>query len=412
MGYSVVLWNIPEQKLQDGDIVPVYIRSNISNVYVIGIHSSKTKIEVPLWQISEPHTKFGAHRLAKKYAEYKHQYATVALDGLPVRIEPVNTAKQVYRLRKGETVKLLYKGKGQTVMAGKKPLEGDWLHVITQDGTQGWCFSYNLRQFETDASGERVSGAELSETETKDEVMPAVLSKVWYPDYFQTMISTGSIDPVAMNASYCFKLDSETQKLSINIDKIHGTWDYTGEDKTGDNEYTLRNIPIVITVKSDTFIVVRYTDEDGKPQDLNFVTIESDINELVAAEKDRRAKAYEQLCVFGPDFVSSNYGQLSLKNDGTFTWNNNRMLVPAVISSDARGGGTVGIKYILDKSLAVSFDGVLSFHFEGMDTEVNFLYKMESGGLRMEDATGAVIEGTIVTGRGMSPLVLFFTKGN
>ncbi|HIW37271.1 MAG TPA: SH3 domain-containing protein, partial [Candidatus Treponema faecavium] len=35
MGYSVVLWTDPEKNLSDGDIVPVYIKSNISQTYVI-----------------------------------------------------------------------------------------------------------------------------------------------------------------------------------------------------------------------------------------------------------------------------------------------------------------------------------------------------------------------------------------
>lgn len=53
MGYSVVLWNIPEQNIQSGDIVPVYIKSNISHVYVIGNHDGE-KVEVPLWRLTEP----------------------------------------------------------------------------------------------------------------------------------------------------------------------------------------------------------------------------------------------------------------------------------------------------------------------------------------------------------------------
>ena len=53
MGYSVVLWNIPEYEIQSGSVVPVYIKSNISHVYVIGTNSGE-KIEVPLWQLSEP----------------------------------------------------------------------------------------------------------------------------------------------------------------------------------------------------------------------------------------------------------------------------------------------------------------------------------------------------------------------
>ena len=36
---------------------------------------------------------------------------------------------------------------------------------------------------------------------------------------------------------------------------------------------------------------------------------------------------------------------------------------------------------------------------------------MEEAGLRLEDATGAVISNNTITERGLSPLVLFFTKG-
>ena len=163
MGYSVLLWNIPEKGLQDGDVVPVYIRSNISHVYVIG--TSEGKFEVPLWQLTEPVSKSKVNKLKNRYADYSHKYATVALDGLPMRAEAVNTAKQVYRLRKNETVKLLYKVKGQAPMTGGKPLEGEWLKILTSDGTSGCCFSYNLRPFETDATGGRIGGEIQEEIE-------------------------------------------------------------------------------------------------------------------------------------------------------------------------------------------------------------------------------------------------------
>ena len=63
MGYSVVLWSIPETTIQDGQIVPVYIKSNISQVYVIENPESKEKIEVPLWQITEPSSKRKTEKL-------------------------------------------------------------------------------------------------------------------------------------------------------------------------------------------------------------------------------------------------------------------------------------------------------------------------------------------------------------
>jgi len=95
MGYGVVLWSIPEHGLFDGAVVPIYVRSNIGKVYIIGIPGSKQKIEVPLWRITDPESKGKALKTAQRLAEYRRQYAVAALDGLPIRTEPVNTAKRV-----------------------------------------------------------------------------------------------------------------------------------------------------------------------------------------------------------------------------------------------------------------------------------------------------------------------------
>lgn len=410
MGYSVLLWNLPEYELQDGDIVPVYIKSNISHVYVIGIPNGK--VEVPLWQLTEPLSKKKAEKQAENFSTYSHIYASVVLDGLPIRAEPVNTAKQVYRLRKDETIKVLYKGDGQAVMAGKNPLEGDWLNVLTSDGTRGWCFSYNLRLFETDSLGQRIGTDDAPIEDNSSAELDALLTGIWYPETYKAMIDSGRIDTDKLILSYNFHLNPETQKLSFIMPKIHEEWDYTGAVQTSTNQYNLNNIPIVITVRRSNFIVVRYTGASGKPEDFNLVTITENINELVQAELDRRKKELEQIMMLAPSFKSESYGNLRFNADHSFVWNNNRLLVPAVISSSARNTGSVRIKYFLSRSLSTVYDGVLTFKFDGMEKEVNFLYKIESGGLRFEDATGAVIKNNILMERALSPLVLFFSKGD
>lgn len=411
-GYGVLLWNLPEHQMQDGDLVPVYIRSNISQVYVIG--TSQGKIEIPLWQITDPEMKFKAKKTAKKFEEYKHTYASVALDGLPMRAEPVNTAKQVYRLKKAETIKILYKGKGQAVYAGKKPLEGEWLRVLTSDGTIGWCFSYNLRPFETDVNGNRINGEVVAEENHIDAELTEMLKKTWYPDSYKNMIDSGRIDPARINLNYNLHLNEETNRLSFVMPEVKKEWDYTGasEDTTIVNarSYKLNDIPIIVTIKNPVYIVVRYTGESGKPEDFNLVTIDADINQLVQDEMQRRESEYEQIYMFGPNFRSSSYGQLSLEENHSFNWNNKTLLVPGVISSSAKNTGTVQIKYFLIRSLAQAYDGVLTFKFDGMNKEVNFFYKMEENGLRLEDATGAVLDKNVFKDRGISPLIIFFKR--
>ena len=415
MGYSVLLWNVPEHKLQSGDILPVYIRSNISHVYVVGITNEEDaaakelqKIEIPLWQLTEPVKKAKVGAVAKKYEDCAHSYAFAKVDGLPCRAEPVNTSKQVYRLRKGESIKLLYKGNGQPPMTGGKPLEGDWYRILTSNGTQGWCFSYNLNIYQTDENSQQVGGEKLEEEDQEDNYYNSILNKAWYPDSFSSMISSGNIDITKLHPSYNFIIDTKNNKVSLNMSGIHESWDYTGYTKTDDFEYTLNDIPIIIVYKKSVFIVVRYTDESGKPQELNLVTLSEEINSIVAAEKKRRADAYDKVAASTGELSSSSYGHLSFNSDGTFKWTGYKLLVPSIISAGAKNAGTCSVKYAVGKSLKSSYDGVLTFKFEGTTEEVNFLYKLESDGLRLEDATDATFNGILVTARSSSPLILYF----
>lgn len=409
MGYSVLLWNIPEQEMQAGQVLPVYIKSNISHVYVVS-NAAGEKFEIPLWQLTEPVKKSKVKALVEKYSENAHTYASVKLDGLPCRAEPVNTAKQVYRLRKGEIIKILYKGNGAKPMAGKNALEGDWYRILTDDGTLGWCFSYNLNLYETDASGARIGGQEIVEEEEEDKAYVQICQNVWYPEYFRSMIDSKDIDISKLHPSYKFVIDTENNKVTLNTLSIHENWNYEGYTKTDDREYTLKNIPIKIIYKNSAFIVLRYTDSSGKPQDLNFVTISDDITQIITAEKERRSKSYSELVKHGPEYSSSNYGNLTFQSDGVIKWTGFKLLVPSIIEAGSRSSGSASVKYSLSKNLQSSYDGVVTFKFEASSSEVNFLYKLEDGGLRLEDTSSAVFKGNQVTSRSASPVIIYFKK--
>lgn len=406
-GYSVLLWGIPEHNLMDTDIVPVYIKSNISHVYVIGIPETGEKIEIPLWQITEPQKKGKALKLSQAYQDFKHQYALAKIDGLPIRGEPVNTSKQVYRLRKNETIKLLYKGKGVAPMSGSKPLEGQWLKVLTQNGTTGWCFSYNLKQVEIDKFGTFISDG-IEEIQEEDVVLKQILAKRWYPDYYTAMIREQHIDIKRMNSSYGFETGAESGTVRLTMPGVNVNWQYNGVSKNTEDTYKYNDIPIEITVRNQDFIVVRYTDDSGKPQDFNLVTISENIDELVANEIKRRTDEYAALYENGGKFKSSNYGQLQFNIDGTFTWRGYNRLVPALIVKNAGTTGTVSIKYFISNSLKSTYNGIITLKFEKMNKELNFLYELDGKNIRLTDAGGASFRGTTVQSLGSSPLILYF----
>ncbi|MGI5173131.1 SH3 domain-containing protein [Treponema sp. OMZ 840] len=459
MGYGVVLWSIPEHNLHDGDIVPVYVRSNIGKVYIIGIPGSKEKLEVPLWQISEPESKRTAQKTASYYAEYRRHYARAALDGLPIRAEPVNTAKQVYRLRHNEVIKILYKGEGQAVMMGKTPLEGEWLRVLTADGSRGWCFSYNLRLFDETKTDAGIA----EEIEEKDAVLEKVLAKRWVPDFYKGIIDSGKIDLERIKPEYGFDTGSESGFVSISLEGLSTSEEFQGAKKTGINTYTFTQTPFTMTVQSEDTIVVQYVGKNGLPVSYGFVSLEKSgipqflslnrltendiprendiptetdtsftpaadedsdteqkstaqfINELIAYERGRRLRQYSTLVSYGPVFVSSNYGTLTLNEDQSFTWTGFRLLLnsgilPQSLSRSNTGRGSASIKYFIAGELERQFDGVLTFSFTGADAEVSFLYKMEETGLRLENIANGSVKKSTVNNRSINPLVLFFAK--
>ncbi|MBP5695535.1 MAG: SH3 domain-containing protein, partial [Treponema sp.] len=129
---------------------------------------------------------------------------------------------------------------------------------------------------------------------------------------------------------------------------------------------------------------------------------------IVAAEKKRRTDDYEKLAERAANLSSTSYGKLSLSQDGTFRWTGFKLLVPSVISAGAKNAGTCSVKYAVSKELSGSYDGVLTFKFEGTTDEVNFLYKMEADGIRLEAANDATFNGILITARSSSPLIVYF----
>lgn len=410
MGYSILLWSLPEHNLADGDVVPVYIKSNISQTYVIGSMDSDQKFEVPLWQITEPTSKRSLQKIAQKYAEYQYQYARVVLDGLPMREEPENTAKQVYRLKKDEVIKVLYQGEGAAVMSGNNAMEGQWFRVLTSDGTQGWCFSYNLRIFDNreQANQEQVQGIEPQQQ--LDETIEKVFAQNWYPESYGTMIESGNLDLEQLETKYEFDPGFHSQSVQLKVPDLTVSFPYNGVEKLGRNIYKFVDTPISVTVRRDDYIVVQYTDDYGRPTSYNFVTLEENISSLVVAERSRLQQLYAELEAFGPNFASSNYGKLSLTGNNQFQWTGYRQLQPAIIPSGALGKGSVSFQYFLGRSLKNRYDGVISFHFEKASRQVNFFYKIEEKGLRLEGANDVHFDGKTITNRSSNPVVIFFSR--
>jgi len=172
LGWGVLLWATEDPFVPSGTVLPVYIRSNIDRVWVVGLpkglltSAGLNKMEVPFAMFELAGNKAGAEARALEFAPFALTYAENLQLGLPVREHPDNNARRVYRLREGEVIKILGVSERGVPPIGTtgEPLSGEWYKVLTETGTVGYSFSNRLRVFEH--SGGRFQSPELADDET------------------------------------------------------------------------------------------------------------------------------------------------------------------------------------------------------------------------------------------------------
>ena len=410
IGYGVMNWSLPEHNLSAGDVVPVFIQSNISKVYVIGVgKGARTHVEVPLWQLKLYKSRSKAHKAAAVFGEYRYTYATVNIDGLPIRATPENTARQVYRLRENQKVKIIRKGEGTPVLMGNSPLEGDWFEIMTDDGGQGWCFSYNLTLFDERQASPATATASGSGA---DSSLDNLLARAWYPDSYRTMIADDRIDLDRIDLQWGFFPGKDAGVARVQTAEGLITFPYTAIVKADEGLYRFEGSTLTVQIRKSDSILVQYSDSNGMPHALYFSSLDIAPADLIATEKSRRADLIAEIVKRGPGFSSGNYGVIRFLEDGRFLWSGYQLLTPSVIPAGSGSGGMVDVRCFLPNGVAPEYDGVLSFKFENARAWTHFLYAVSGKGLKLESLSESSIKDNVVTARSLSPTVIFFTPGN
>ncbi|AEJ18903.1 SH3 domain-containing protein [Gracilinema caldarium] len=434
LGWGVVLWDVQNPAIPSGTLVPVYIKSKIDSVYVIGIPKEfqikpekKTdpvidKKEVPLWQISFFSNRGKAQAFVKEFADYASLYAETLQDGLPIRAEPDNGARRVYRLRQGQVVKILSKAEGSPAMSGNKPLPGEWLQVLTDDGTIGYCFSYRLRIFETEAGKTLTSTQATISNPENDPTLESIFSKSWAPDWYQDMLDNQTIDLDTFTDQWGFFPSQDTGVLHLALPDFDKTYSYTAITKVDTNSWRFEGTPLVVTLRNTDLLGVQYEINGGIQRTALFVALPISVSDVITQEKERRLKLIEGMIAQGPVFQSETYGKITLSPDGSFQWEGFDLLVPRIIPQTAIGTGIISMRLFIRESIRTTYDGAFTMYFNalggdgqpalaapGTTIPVNFLYKVEPGSLRLEYLPSSSITGTSVLQRSSSPIILYFT---
>lgn len=419
LGYGVLLWSSEDPPVPSGTVLPVYIRSNIDHVWVVGIpreyRSSDTRIdkfEIPLAKLELAGSKKKAMARAEQFAPYALVYAETLQDGLPIRENPDNGSRRVYRLKLGEQVKILTPVSGTTAVgATGDPLPGEWFRVLTEDGTTGYCFSYRLKLFEH--SGGALAAIRSDEQEDEDPILEKLLTRKWSPDSYGTMINTRRIDLEDLSRHWHFDPGQDTGIARVYLRDIDRAFTYSKIRSTGTQSWSFEGTQLQMNLRSDTTLAVQFTENSGILRTLLFVDLPSDVDDIILQETARRETLFMNIYDQGPVYSSSNYGVLTFQENGHFTWTGNRLLVPQVIPATALGTGTLDMRLYIAGSLSDRYAGAFTLNFDGIGgaaAQADFMYSLDSQGFRMEHVPQTSLDNITVARRASSPLVIYFFK--
>jgi hypothetical protein len=343
--------------------------------------------------------------------DYRRTYAENLQDGLPVRSSPDNSAGRVYRLKNAEVIKILARVEGSAALgASGDPLPGDWYQIMTSDGTTGYCFSYRLRLFEHEAGPLVVETVDQGSGE--DPELDRMLALTWSSEAYGDMVNSGYFDVDELSLHWGFFPGQDTGIARVYVSGLDQTFSYTGIKAVGNRTWRFEGTSLQMSLRSDTTLVVQFTDKAGALRTLVFVALATEPDDLIAQENARREELFRSFYEQGPVFTSNNYGTLTLIPDGTFSWTGSRLLVPQVIPAGARQNGLLAMDLYLTGDLRQRYEGAFSMRFDGSAVPARFMYLFDAQGLRVEFVPETSMDGNLVARRASSPIVIYFYRAN
>ncbi|MDR3020516.1 MAG: SH3 domain-containing protein [Treponema sp.] len=418
MGYGILLWSIEEPPVLSGAVLPVYIRSNIDQVWVVGVPvtgSKETlkKIEIPLTQFEFSGSKRKALKKAHDFLPYALSYAENLQDGLPIRDNPDNNARRVYRLRLGEIIKVLNKVNGNPpISASGEPLSGDWYKVLTEDGVTGFCFSYRLKMFEQGESSIQSSASIRRETQP-DPDLDLILSKRWSPEYYQQMINSRQVVISELEKHYHFDPGHNSGVAKIILPNMKREFTFDGIYSEGERAWRFEGSDLQMDLRTNTTLAVQYMENTGLRNTIVFVALSSDVDDIIMHEVVRRERQFSSIYDMGPVFTSNHYGTITFAETGGFTWTGFNSLVPNLIPFETAGVGSADIDLFLSASFAERYSGAFTLRFTDItpNKSIPFMYILDNQGLMLEVVPDYGVENSVVTRQqAPNPITLYFFR--
>ncbi len=417
-GWGVVIWSVKGTTAKAGTVVPVYLKSNISKSYVIGLPEDKTKIEVPLSSLEFFSSKSAAEKRAQQFAPYAALYLSAGRDGLPVRDKANVSARRVYRLRLGESVKVLNAAEGEAVFTGGKALPGEWYFVQATDGTRGYVFSNTMVLYEEKEG--TTAPVIASAPAPSASLLDIIYARPWRPAYYQIMIDDGTIDPDLFILQYGLFADAKNSQVRIELPGYSNAFNFSSVSQSGD-WLVFEKSKLRIRFENESSIVADWSGTDPVLSDegwaqggqaARFVQLDASIPVMLSGENSRRdseLKAFFQRSSQLQSqsngesvvtFLSDSAGILSIDLKGSFEWSHTQQLSAGFapeLPANAQGDvikGKIRFGLHLGTGISSAWMGGFSLLVGDKPDRKDFVYRFENGQLVIAKASAVTLRGT------------------
>jgi hypothetical protein len=341
---------------------------------------------------------------------------TANRDGLPIRDTPKIAGRRVYRLRLGESVKVLKKVEGEAVFTGGNALSGEWFFVQAADGTRGYVFSNTLILYQESETG---TAPVIESAPTPNaSLLDMIYSKPWRPYYFQVMLDDDTVDPDFFGLQYGLFADAKNSQIRIELPEYSRVFNFSSVNQSGD-WLSFEGSTLRIRFENENTLVA---DWSGTEPDLpdegwakgilsaRFIHFDTSVPVVLSGENARRdseIKAFfsrisqiQQNATSSANFLSDSSGIFSIDLRGTFEWSHLDQLpaglLPDVVANGQENSikGTIRFGLHLAPALASPWMGGFSLLIGETPSRQDFVYRFENGKFIISKVLHVTLRGT------------------
>lgn len=399
---GVVLWPPEDQPEAHGSVVPILEANRNTGTFLITIDEDEDPVIIEQARVESFETIDEAETFAQEYEPYAFLYAESQQRALPVRRTQSVESQAVYRLREGEVLKITGEPSEEVSISG---LVGRWHPVLTEAGVRGYAFDFALIPFDQREG--------ISE-QARERELPAqartIIENVWRPHAFAERIEDGTPSLEELDPEYGMFPDPSSNTVRLVSDEVTAEFTYENIVTSGSSHIRFEGSSLEIRIDGNTRITVFFS-VNGIDYTQRYRLLSTDLQTVIEREEERRDQALSTVHADGQALRSSAYGTISVTETGRFSWTDNDLLVPSVISPSFGSTGTVHFRHYLGSSIRNRYDGVISFRFDGAPAGdyVSFLYELEPDGIRMTHAPRASFDDLQVIRSDGSAVVIFFS---